>query len=167
MRLDVSLFARVVAVLEHAEEVKEACRGRYDNPDKGRYYCICRKGEICQIRLTELLHESKMTIAKFKRSEIMQQLQKAGVIHVRFAKNPPGKPSVFYSLNLDWKENLVGFIEAQAREFAETLLRTVKIERGEQQRRQLEKFEPELDPGLKELEELERKALEEVKHLVK
>ncbi|WP_056934151.1 hypothetical protein [Thermococcus barophilus] len=170
MRLDVEMFARVIAVLKNAEKVKESCCGRYDNPKKGRFYCTCHHNEVCQIRFTEIFrHKSNAVMMKFRYN--IDELIKYNVIITRFdERNPSGKPRRFYALHSNWKENLTALIEDKSKEFEKRLFKLLEEEKKTDRVEEHEKSSREkraLDVGLLEFIEFEKRALKEAREFIK
>ena len=109
LRADINTVVRVIAALKHVDEFKRVCRGRY-NTDKHEW-CTCGPGELCQIRLTEILgHKSKANVYLF--SLHAQLLDQYNVIHMRKANAPPGKPGKFYELDPEWEANFITMVRA-------------------------------------------------------
>ncbi|ASJ03819.1 hypothetical protein A3L09_10700 (plasmid) [Thermococcus profundus] len=130
MRLDLSVFSRVIAVLKNAEVVKDeglggvypGCRGFYDNSRTGRVWCRCNEGEICQVKLAEALEVTQSTMSEF--SDTIALLVEYHIVDVRIDRSvrARNKPRKYYSLNPEWRENFVVLLDDLVRAQEQRLL---------------------------------------------
>jgi len=103
--IEVKTFVQFLAVLENAEEFKEALRKLGLACKRHEDYCKCEEREMCNIAIAELLGESpSATLRKWQR--LLLYLEKTGLIETRTVDNPANRPRRLIKLSQDWKSAL-------------------------------------------------------------
>ena len=103
--IEVKTFVQFLAVLENAEEFKEALRKLGLSCKRHEDYCKCEEREMCNIAIAELLSENpSATLRKWRR--MIFYLEETRLIETRTVDNPANRPRRLIKLSQDWKSAL-------------------------------------------------------------